>query len=118
MDRRLQALEDRATYVCIIQSDSAKKRRARNTRRVERGRETTERGTRSGQVEARRGTTASEAMSYLIQIDTAALDAALFRARLRHGESKDDSVWVMGFPDARERTGREQPGHEYDLLNP
>ena len=38
-----------------------------------------------------------QAISYLVSLDVASLDAAIFRARPRHPEPKEDRAWVWAF---------------------
>ena len=38
-----------------------------------------------------------QAISYLVSLDLASLDAAIFRARPRHPEPKTDRAWVWAF---------------------
>ena len=125
MDRRLQALEDRSSYVCIIKSENLKKEVAtlraawkedEKARREEHEADKTKPlrnhvlggGFRSvvakvlfellqREAEARMSQVEQQAISYLVSLDLASLDAAIFRARPRHPEPKADRSWVWAF---------------------
>ena len=125
MDRRRQALEDRSSYLCIIKSENLKKEVAtlraawkedEKARREEHEADKTKPlrnhvlggGFRSvvakvlfellqGEAEARMSQVEQQAISCLVSLDLAHLDAAIFRARPRHPEPKADRSWVWAF---------------------
>ena len=122
MDRRIQALEDRSSYVCIIKGESLKKevstlraawKEDEKARREEHEADKTKplRNHVLGgdfrsvvakflfellqrEAEARMNEVEQQAISYLVSLDIASLDAAIFRARPRHPERKEDGAWV------------------------
>ena len=122
MDRRIQALEDRSSYVCIIKGENLKKevltlraawKEDENARREGHEADKTnpleesclrwrlplggcESSLRTS-TERGRGTDESGGISFLASLDIASLDAAIFRARPRHPEPKEDWAWVWAF---------------------
>ena len=122
MDRRIQALEDRSSYVCVIKGESLKKevltlraawKEDEKARREEHEADKTKPlrnhvlggGFRSvvakvllqREAEARMNQVEQQAISYLVSLDMASLEAAIFRARPRHPEPKVDPAWVWAF---------------------
>ena len=125
MDRRFQALEDRSSYVCVIKGESLKKevltlratwKEDEKVRREEHEADETKPlrnhvlggGFRSvvakglfelpqREAEARMNQVEQQAISYLVSLDVASLDAVIFRARPRYPEPKADRAWVWAF---------------------
>ena len=125
MDRRIQALEDRSSYVCIIKGESLRKevltprtawKEDEKARREEHEADKTNPlrkhvprgGFRSvvakllfellqREAEARMNQAEQQATSYLASLDIASLDAAIFRARPRHPQPEEDRAWVWAF---------------------
>ena len=123
MDPRIRALEDRSSYVCVIKDESLKKevltlraawKEDEKTRREEHEADKTNPlrnhvlggGFRSvvanvlfellqREAKARMNQVEQQAISYLVSLDIASLDAAIFRMRPRHPEPKEDRAFLM-----------------------
>ena len=117
MDRRIRALEDRSSYVCVIKGESLKKevltlRAAWKDEKADKTKPLRNHVLGGGfrsvvakvlfellqrEAEARMNQVEQQAISYLVSLDMASLDAAIFRARPRHPEPKEDRERVWAF---------------------
>ena len=68
------------------------------------------------EAEVRMNQAEQQPTMYLASLDIPSLDAAIFRARKRHPEPKEDRACVWAFLMQEKRQSRDSPGHEDDLL--